>query len=69
METTDDAPIDPSGLIEHVRRRLARHKAPRHVMPVSTIGRGPNGKADYPAVRRRIVDWLAKDPEHRGTST
>lgn len=54
--------IDASALIEHVRQRLARHKAPRHVMPVCSIGRGPNGKADYPEVRRRFVEWLATRP-------
>ncbi len=33
-------------------------------MPVETIGRGPNGKADYPATTRRITDWLsAKAPK------
>ncbi|MER5669632.1 AMP-binding protein [Pseudonocardia alni] len=44
-------------LVEHVRARLARYKAPRYVMPVDSVGRGPNGKADYPSVRRRIDEW------------
>ena len=42
----------------HVRARLARHKAPRHVMIVPSVGRGPNGKADYMALRQRVADWL-----------
>jgi fatty-acyl-CoA synthase len=56
--------IDAGALIAHVRARLARHKAPRHVMPVPSIGRGPNGKADYPGLRKRMVEWL--DKEARG---
>jgi hypothetical protein len=33
-------------------------------MPVPSIGRGPNGKADYPGLRKRMVEWL--DKEARG---
>ena len=44
----------------HVRSHLARHKAPRHVLLVSSIGRGPNGKADYMALRKRMADWLVQ---------
>lgn len=55
--------LDDSALIEHVRRRLAPYKAPRHIMPVCSIGRGPNGKADYPQVRQRLVAWLATRPQ------
>lgn len=50
--------IEAAELIAHVRAGLARHKAPRHVMQVASIGRGPNGKADYPGLRRRMVEWL-----------
>ena len=44
----------------HVRSHLARHKVPRHVLLVSSIGRGPNGKADYMALRKRMADWLVQ---------
>lgn len=47
-------------LVEHVRERLARYKAPRYVMAVDSVGRGPNGKADYVSVRRRIDEWLGE---------
>lgn len=39
-------------LAAHVRARLAGHKVPRHLIVVETIGRGPNGKADYQGLRR-----------------
>ncbi len=31
----------------HVKEQLAAYKAPRHVVVVSEVKRGPNGKADY----------------------
>jgi 3-oxocholest-4-en-26-oate---CoA ligase len=37
-------------VIEFVRARLARYKAPRMVMVVPTIGRSPAGKVDYKAL-------------------
>jgi len=52
--------VDAAALIAHVQDRLARYKAPRHIMVVDSIGRGPNGKADYPAVRARVAAWLAQ---------
>lgn len=54
----DGAALDEPALLEHLRTRLAGHKIPRAIMPVDTIGRGPNGKADRPAVTARIVAWL-----------
>ena len=54
----DSAIFDEAGLLEHLRGRLAGHKIPRAIMPVASIGRGPNGKADRPAVTARIVAWL-----------
>jgi fatty-acyl-CoA synthase len=52
--------VDAQQVMAHVRGQLARHKAPRHVMPVDSIGRGPNGKADYPALRAQVIAWLAQ---------
>ena len=54
----DAATFDEAGLLEHLRGRLAGHKIPRAIMPVASIGRGPNGQADRPAVTARIVAWL-----------
>ena len=49
---------DRDALIAHARHRLAGHKVPRIIMPVASIGRGPNGKASYPDVARQISEWL-----------
>jgi acyl-CoA synthetase (AMP-forming)/AMP-acid ligase II len=39
--------IDPGELIEHVKARLARYKAPKSVHVVDSVGRAVNGKLDY----------------------
>jgi acyl-CoA synthetase (AMP-forming)/AMP-acid ligase II len=55
----------PSGreLIEFVKTRRARYKAPRHVVMVDAMGRLPNGKLD----RRRLADVAAdRLAEQRG---
>ncbi|HSS11190.1 MAG TPA: acyl-CoA synthetase [Acidimicrobiales bacterium] len=52
VEATDGATIKADELIEHVQGRLARYKAPRRVLTVSSIGRSPAGKVDYSALRR-----------------
>jgi fatty-acyl-CoA synthase len=54
-DVTDD------DLVEHVKARLARYKAPRHLVRVDSIGRSPNGKADYPAARALALDRLAAE--------
>jgi 3-oxocholest-4-en-26-oate---CoA ligase len=55
--------IDADALAAHVRDRLAAYKAPRHVLVTDSVGRGPNGKADYVATRQRIEEWLATDDQ------
>jgi len=55
--------VDADTLAAHVRGRLAAYKAPRHVLLAGSVGRGPNGKADYVAVRRQIDAWLATRDE------
>lgn len=50
--------IEPDALRAHVQQHLARYKAPRHVLTLDSLGRGPNGKADYRALRERVVRWL-----------
>jgi 3-oxocholest-4-en-26-oate---CoA ligase len=46
---------DPAALIAHVKQSLAGYKAPRHVLVVDTIGRGPNGKADLSRLREKAA--------------
>jgi acyl-CoA synthetase (AMP-forming)/AMP-acid ligase II len=55
--TSRTAP-EPAELIAHVKERLASFKAPRHVLIVPSVGRAPNGKADYPRVRREATAAL-----------
>ena len=60
VEPVPGRTVDAEAVAAHVRSRLARHKAPRHVMVVDTVGRGPNGKADYMALRKRVAGWMAQ---------
>ncbi len=52
--------IDAAVLIEHVRGRLARYKAPRDVIEVDTIGRAPNGKVDYKRLKEHARSELGR---------
>jgi len=45
-------------LSEHVRATLAGYKAPRDLVLVESIGRAPNGKVDYKAVKDRAIAAL-----------
>jgi len=45
-------------LSEHVRLSLAGYKAPRELVLVDSIGRAPNGKVDYKAVKDRAIAAL-----------
>jgi 3-oxocholest-4-en-26-oate---CoA ligase len=58
VEMSEGAAFDEAALLDHLRTRLAGHKVPRATMPVDTIGRAPNGKADRPAMTQRITAWL-----------
>jgi acyl-CoA synthetase (AMP-forming)/AMP-acid ligase II len=49
---------DPEAIKSHVRRKLAGYKVPRHVMIAPSTERSATGKADYKAVRERILAWL-----------
>jgi acyl-CoA synthetase (AMP-forming)/AMP-acid ligase II len=42
---------DAQALSAFVREQLADYKAPRKVLFVDTVGRAPNGKLDYKAVK------------------
>ena len=43
---------------DHVRATLASYKAPRDLVVVETIGRAPNGKVDYKAIKDRALATL-----------
>ena len=42
-------------LSEHVRSQLAAYKAPRELVLIDSIGRAPNGKVDYKAIKARAL--------------
>ena len=41
-----------------MKSRLASFKAPKHVVPIDTIGRAPNGKVDYKRLKGYAADQL-----------
>jgi acyl-CoA synthetase (AMP-forming)/AMP-acid ligase II len=49
---------DADAIKAHVRAKLAGYKVPRHVMVADSVERAATGKADYKAVRERILAWL-----------
>jgi len=53
---------DPSlaDMAAHVKTHLADYKAPRELVLVDTIGRAPNGKVDYKAVKTRALEALGQ---------
>jgi len=51
------APTLPT-LSDHVRAQLAHYKAPRELVVVESIGRAPNGKVDYKAIKERALAAL-----------
>jgi len=45
-------------LSAHVHSQLAGYKAPRELVVIETIGRAPNGKVDYKAIKERALAAL-----------
>ena len=58
VEMSAGADFDAGALSDYLRGSLAGHKVPRAMMPVRSMGRGPNGKADRTGVTQRLVAWL-----------
>jgi fatty-acyl-CoA synthase len=50
--------LDEDKVIDHVKSQLAAYKAPKRVLTVATIGRGPNGKVDYKRLKQHARDEL-----------
>lgn len=48
-----------AAVITHCKRHLAAYKAPREVVFLSSVGRGPTGKVDLTSLRRRVQAELA----------
>jgi fatty-acyl-CoA synthase len=58
VETDGVAVPTLAELSEHVRATLAGYKAPRDLVLVESIGRAPNGKVDYKAIKERAIAAL-----------
>jgi acyl-CoA synthetase (AMP-forming)/AMP-acid ligase II len=56
VEPAPGEQVDEDEVIEFVRSRLARYKAPRRVLVVDTIGRSPAGKVDYKGLRSMALE-------------
>ncbi len=54
--------LDAAGLVASVKEKLASYKAPKSVLVINTIGRAPNGKVDYKAMRRYAMAELGIEP-------
>jgi acyl-CoA synthetase (AMP-forming)/AMP-acid ligase II len=52
------AELDERAIIAHVKASLAGYKAPKRVLALPTLGRAPNGKVDYRALRRHALDGI-----------
>ena len=59
VEAEKGASIDVRDVIDHVKARLSSYKAPKHVITVPAIGRGPNAKPDLNALREMAISRLA----------
>jgi len=51
--------LDEASIIAYVKDRLAGYKAPKRVFTLEGLGRAPNGKVDYRALRDAAVRALA----------
>jgi fatty-acyl-CoA synthase len=59
VELRAGAQASEQELRSHVRERLAGYKTPKRVFAVSSIGRAPNGKADYKRARAFVQEQLS----------
>lgn len=55
VEATPGSSVDADEVVAYVKQRLARYKAPRHVVIVPSLQRLPNGKLD-----RRALEEIAR---------
>ena len=55
VEARPGTVLEESSVVGHVKGHLAGYKAPRRVVQLPTLGRAPNGKVDYKALRERAL--------------
>lgn len=51
VQPAPGAMVDSETIRQHVKAQLASYKAPKSIVCVETVPRGPNGKADYAAAK------------------
>ncbi len=56
VELLPGATFDEQALIDHVKSKLARFKAPKKVYEIETVGRAVNGKLNYNSLKSLVVD-------------
>ena len=56
----EGATVDEATIIASVKAQLAGFKAPKRIVFVSKVPRGPNGKADYKTAKQYALDALGK---------
>jgi acyl-CoA synthetase (AMP-forming)/AMP-acid ligase II len=59
VEPRPGATIDQAEIVAHVKSGLAGYKAPKHVLCVESVTRGPNGKLDYRSLRELAQQLLS----------
>ena len=55
VEPEGNGVLSEQALIDHVKASLAAYKAPRRVLVLDSLGRGPNGKLDHQRLREIAV--------------
>ena len=58
VELNDGASVDEDTLRAFVQTQLARYKAPKRILFKDSLGRAPNGKADYKSIKSFAMDSL-----------
>ena len=53
-----DSSVNDDELVNHVRAKIARYKAPKHVIRVESVGRAVNGKLDYKTLTAMALDTV-----------
>ncbi|HVF73545.1 MAG TPA: AMP-binding protein [Acidimicrobiales bacterium] len=66
VEPSRGTVLEPEELVTFVKSRLAGYKAPRHVVIVESMLRGPNAKADYAGCRELAIKQVAGLPQPAG---
>ena len=58
VELNEGAATDEDTLRAFVQTQLARYKAPKRILFKDSLGRAPNGKADYKAIKAYAEEKL-----------